>query len=378
MAKAAKTGRIAFFLPNLAGGGAERVALNLLKGMVKRGLQLDLVLASAYGPYLEDLPKEVRVVDLGMKHTRHAVLPLARYLRHKRPAVLLSHLSRANVAATLARMVARVGTPLILVEHNTPSVEKQHSPFPVKVLGRLKKWLYPHATMLIAVSNGAAGDLEADLGLAPGSVRTVYNPVVDDNLAAMAAAPADHPWFSDASVPVFISVGRLCRQKDQATLLKAFARLRERHLARLMILGEGPLRLELEELAAWLGIGEDLSLTGFVDNPYAFMSQAAGLVLSSIYEGLPTVLVEAMACGCPVVSTDCPSGPAEILDNGKYGQLVPVGDEQALAGAMANILDHPPARETIIRRAQDFTVDRAVSKYLRLIEATILDSHTCT
>ena len=363
------TRRIAFFLPNLYGGGAERVAVNLLKGMSIRDVPLDLVLATAEGPYLEQVPKQVRVVNLAAGRVVKAILPLSHYLRQEKPWALLSHLKHANVAAVVARELAHKKTRLVLVEHDTLSVSRS------KLLrGRLvppfMKLLYPRADAIVGVSKGTARDLETELGIAEGKVRVIYNPVVDHELLGKAKTPLDHPWFQEGAPSVFLAVGRLTEQKDFLTLIKAFNLLRRQKLVRLLILGEGESRSELEAMIAKLGITEDISMPGFVENPYAYMSRASAFVLSSRWEALPTVLIEAMACGCPVIATDCPSGPKEILEAGVYGPLVPIGDTTALSNAMLQVLEAPINQDILVRRAMHFSIDRVVPEYLALLNYT--------
>ncbi len=360
------TGRIAFFLPSLYGGGAERVAVQLLKGMSGRNVPLDLVLATAEGPYLDQVPKQVRVVNLAAGRVVKAVLPLSDYLRQEKPRALLSHMDHANVTAVVARELARTKTRLVLVEHNTLSVSRSKL-LRARLIPPLMKLLYPRADAIVGVSRGVAQDLETQLGIAEGKVSVIYNPVVDDALIAKAKAPLDHLWFQEGFPPVFLAVGRLSEQKDFLTLIKAFELLRRRRLARLIILGEGESRSELEAAIASLGISEDVFMPGFVNNPYAYMSRANGFVLSSRWEGLPTVLIEAMACGCPVIATDCPSGPKEILESGVYGSLVPVGDAKALSAAMLQVLEAPANRDVLVQRAMHFSIDRVVPEYLALL-----------
>jgi glycosyltransferase involved in cell wall biosynthesis len=359
------TQRIAFFLPTLAGGGAERVALNLLKGMLERDLLLDLVVADTEGPYLEQIPAGVQLVNLGTGRVMKAIPALAKYLNQTKPVALLSHMNHANIAAILARDLARSKTKLVVVEHNTLSTSKsnlQRSKF----LPTMMRWLYPRADAIVGVSQGVATDLDTQMGFQPGTVRVVYNPVVDAELLAKAATPVVHPWFQAGSPPVFLAVGRLSQQKDFANLIRAFALVRQQQSARLIILGEGETRSELEAEIAALGMAADVSLPGFVQNPYAYMAAATTFVLSSRWEGLPTVLIEAMACGCAVVSTDCPSGPAEILASGRYGRLVPIEDSQALADAMLQTLATSADRADSIERGRYFSAERAVDAYLQL------------
>lgn len=362
------TKKIAFFLPNLGGGGAERVVLNLLKGMSDReDLKLDLVVASTEGPYLEQVPDRVRIVNLATGRVFTAIPALSRYLKENRPISLISHLNHANISTILARDLARTKTRLILVEHSTLSVYKSKL-LRSNLLPTMMKWLYPRAEVVVGVSQGVADDLDDQLGFEPGTVRVVYNPVVDADLITKANISPDHPWLQPGNLPVFLAVGRFSTAKDFTNLINAFALVRQQIAARLIILGEGELRSELEEAIERHGITEDVSLPGFVQNPYAYMSKASAFVLSSRWEGLPTVLIEAMACGCPVVATDCPSGPQEILAAGKYGLLVPIENSNALADAMLQTLKNPISRDILVKRGMYFSHERAVADYLELCE----------
>jgi glycosyltransferase involved in cell wall biosynthesis len=233
---------------------------------------------------------------------------------------------------------------------------------------RLVPLLYPRASQIIAVSDGVADDLSRFSGVERNRIDVVQNPVVTPELAALADEPVDHPWFSPGEPPVILGVGRLSDQKDFATLLRAFALVRAKRPARLVILGEGGYRAELEQLVTQLGIGADVDLPGFAGNPFSYMSKASLFVLSSKFEGLPGALIEAMACGTPVVATDCPSGPREILEDGSLGGLVPVGDPESLAAAIGHALDQPTPPGRLRAKAAEYTVDRAVSRYLALLE----------
>jgi glycosyltransferase involved in cell wall biosynthesis len=362
-------GPIAFFLPSLRGGGAERVMINLVDGITARGLPVDIVLAVAEGTFLDHLPPSVRVVDLRAGRVLRSFAPLVGYLRRERPRALVSSLTHANVIALVAAKVARRGTPVIATVHNTMSESTPQQ----RTLWRglwpaLVRTCYPWAAGVVAVSRGAADDLARTTGLPRDGIEVVYNPVITSSLMSLAQRKSDHPWLAAGQPPVILGVGRLTRQKDFPTLVRAFAEVRRRRPARLIILGEGEDRAALEALAAELGVAGDVALPGFSDSAATYMAGAALFVLSSAWEGLPTVLIEALAAGAQVVSTDCPSGPREILQDGQLGALVPVGDPAALAAAMAAALDRPagpvPASALI-----PFTRVAAVSLYLRLIEA---------
>lgn len=354
---------IAAFLQDLAGGGAERVVVLLLNTLA-RDHRVSLVLARAEGPYLADLDPSVEVHDLGGRRTFAAIAPLARWLRTARPDVLMSHLTHVNVAAAIAIRLAGGRVPLVAVEHNQMDLNfaliRTRS---VRLAYRATRLVYPGVARIVCVSDGVARSVRRFARVRGGNIVTIANPVVTPQLHALAAEPAAHPWLADQPPPVILGCGRLVEQKDFATLIRAFATLREGRPARLVILGEGPLRAPLERLAADLGIAADVALPGFDRNPFAAMRGAAVFVLSSRWEGLPTVLIEALATGVPVVSTDCPSGPDEVLQGGALGPLVPVGDPSALAAAIGSALDAPVASDLRRSRAADFTVERASAAY---------------
>lgn len=362
--------RVALFLPSLDGGGAERVAVTLVNGMAQRGVAVDLVLASAVGPYLPDVAPQVRIVDLRAGRVSKALWPLSRYLRREHPAATLSFMNHANVVAVLAHRLAGQPGRLVVSERTNIRIEagRAHG-IQQRLVYALVPWAYRRADGVTAVSQEAARDLERFARLSEGSVRAIYNPFDLAKIAALAQGPLDHPWFQPGQPPVLLAIGRLTEQKDFSTQLRAFAQLRQRRQTRLLILGEGELRGELEAMARQLGLtDDDVQLPGFTRNPFAYLARAALFVLSSRWEGLPGVLIEAMACGAPVVSTDCPSGPREILEGGRWGQLVPVGDVAALAQAMASVLDTPrEALPDVRRRVRDFDQERAIDAYLDML-----------
>jgi glycosyltransferase involved in cell wall biosynthesis len=282
---------------------------------------------------------------------------------------MLSAQSHVNMVAIVARLITSSPERLVVSEHNTMSMASRNNA-KQKMVPLLARCLYRSADEVVAVSNGVADDLVMTIGLQRKRITTIYNPVVSGDIHRMASMRPSHPWMDNARVPVILSVGRLTPQKDFASLIRAFAIVRKHRPARLIILGEGPERAGLESIVASRGLGRDVALPGFVQNPYCFMKRAAVFVLSSRFEGLPTVLIEAMACGSRVVSTDCPSGPAEILEGGRWGSLVAVGDEVALASAIERGLDHD-GPDDASERAREFSVDRAVSAYAKILSLSI-------
>lgn len=353
---------VSCFVAELMPGGAQRAAVKLAAGFARRGLRVDLVLANKRGPLLDDVESTVRVVDLAAGRVVRAVPALSKYLRREQPRTLVSFLTHANVAAIAARAMARVQTPVTVVEQNTVTRVRSQL-MRDAVLPTLVRRSYPSADHVVAVSRGVANDLISNLGIPASRVSVIPNPVIDNELTKSARDTPNHLWFDEGSVPVFVAAGRLSKQKDFPTLIRAFDKLRQTAPARLIILGEGEERLRLETMIARLGLRDHVALPGYLSNPYAVMSRGAAFVLSSQWEGLPTVMIEAMACGCPVVATDCPSGPREILEDGRYGKLVPIADPDALYKAMQEVLQQRPAASVLKQRARQYSVDHAVEDY---------------
>ncbi len=358
---------LAIFLTYLHGGGVERVLINLIRGFVEQGLNVDLVLVRAEGSFLSLIPPEVRVVELGATRLIQSIPALVRYLKENRPTAMLSAMEDINIVALWSKALAGVSTRLVVSVHSTLSREAQNSTqLKRRIAPNLARWFYPWADAVVTVSQGAADDL-VRLGFSPKTIRVIYNPVVTPELFEKVAEPFHHPWFEVGSPPVILSVGRLEKEKDFTTLIRSFARVQQQHPARLIILGEGKERTHLEALVQELGIEEHVALPGFANNPYVYMAKAAVFVLSSLFEGLPTVLIEAMAVGTSLVSTDCESGPAEILANGIYGKLVAVGDVKGMAEAILNTLDSPLDSEVLRQRATEFSLEKAVAQYREVL-----------
>jgi glycosyltransferase involved in cell wall biosynthesis len=398
-----KRRHLALILDHLGVGGVQKMTLALGRELVARGYCVDLVVCDTAGPLARRLPDGIRLFGLERSNsvtTRLValrsdpgglgdllrpvllapVLPakmlytagLASYLRQRKPQGLIAATRILNIIAVWAARLARASLPIVLSERNPPSAKINGSSWwHQRQLPQLMARTYRFAEAIVAVSDSVADDLAALTGLPRSHITTIYNPVVGSDLAGQARAPCDHPWFAPGQPPVILGAGRLVEQKDFPTLIRAFARLRRQRLVRLVILGAGKndvttenARAALVQLAAAHGVSDDVALPGFTSNPFAFMARAAVFVLSSRYEGLPTVLIEALACGCPVVSTDCPGGSHEILENGRFGELVPVGDESAMAEAILRALDHPPDRERLIMRGRTFNVAAAADAYL--------------
>lgn len=359
---------VALFLSFSGHGGVERMVANLAGGLARRGLRVDLVLARAEGGHAGAWPEGVRVVPLGTRHTHSALPALVAYLRRERPAAVLAAKDRAIRVAVVARrlagvplrLVGRLGTTVTAALADRPAVTRA-----VWYLGM--RGFYPHLDALVAVSEGVAADVRAITGLPERRVAVVRNPVVTPELERLAAAPVGHPWLQERETPVVVGMGRLTRQKDFPTLLRAFARVRAARPCRLLILGEGRQREELQLLARSLGVQGEVTLPGFVANPYPDLAKADVFVLSSAWEGSPNALTEAMALGRPVVATDCPSGPAELLRGGAVAPLVPVGDDAAMAEAILQQLDRPTPALDLREAVRDYHVDVSARAYAEVL-----------
>jgi glycosyltransferase involved in cell wall biosynthesis len=361
---------ICMALHDLRGGGAERASLRLASGMIAAGRAVELVLVRCDGAYLDDVPKGASIVPLDCAHVWQAVPVLARYLSKRRPRALLSALTHMNIAAVMAAKLSGARTRLVVSERNQFSAKAQAaSLWRERATYAVAPALYRRADRIVAVSHGCAADLVLNCRIPAERVRVIHNPVFDADIQMKAAEPADHPWFAEGAPPVILAVGRLNPQKDYPTLLRAFAEIHAQRPVRLLILGEGSERAALEALAQQLGVRASVSMPGFASNPFAYMSRAAVLALSSRFEGFPNVLVEAMACGTPIVATDCPSGPREILDGVRYGALVAVGDSHAFAEALLRTLSQPKRGDHMRARAAHFSIAKATADYLQELEA---------
>ena len=407
----APTGRHRFgiLIPTLTGGGAERKALAIASGLIRRGHEVDLVLERLVCDYPDEVPPESRLFYLRLpgkdarSHTGREPLPvapelpcrgpysfrvryprlslatalswsqlpmltsgrlprwaamIAAYLDRERPDALLAMLIPSVAAATMAAPAARHRVRVVGTLHNAVRARRS--------LPRARR-SYPRLDAAVGVSRGVAAELTEAVGVPADRVHTIYNPVVSEGFVRDARQPAGHPWLDEPGPQVVLAAGRLSKQKDFSTLLAAFAKLLAHRPARLIVLGKGRRRAMLTSQAEELRIAPHVDFPGFVQNPYAFMAKASLFVLSSQHEGLPTVLIEAMACGCPVVSTDCRFGPDEILEDGRWGELVPVGDAKALSEAMLRALDRPPSSDALRKRASVFGIDRAVTRYEALL-----------
>jgi len=356
-------------MSEIGSGGMGKMRIQLMNAIARAGYRVDLVLGKRQGEHALALHDAVRVFDLGTTHAVFGVAPLAAYLRRHRPRILLTQRIRVTVLAHRARSLARVSTRIFATGNTHESIAVREYP-PREQRKRLRRIRHYFARNdgMIAVSRGVAADHARLMGWPLEAIHVAPNPVLTQDVDALSREPVDHPWFQLDGPPVILGIGRLQPAKDFHTLIDSFARLRQKRNARLVILGDGPLREELESMAKALGIADSFDLPGFVDNPYAWLARSRMFVLSSRWEGLPNALIEAMAVDTPVVATDCRSGPAEILDDGHHGPLVPVGDVDALARAMESVWDTPPTPGHLRHAAfANYTAERSAAAYIEAL-----------
>lgn len=363
--------KVSLVLPDFGGGGCERVFGHLAAGMIDLGVEVDFLVARAAGPSLSSVPARARVVEMGGGGTSAAVLNLARHLRRKPTDALISGLNHANLMLLAARSLARARMPVIVTQHGVTSMDAK---YPESTMDRLTFALLPRmyrlADAVVCVSQAVKDDLLEFTGLPAGKVDVIYNPIVASSLTVASHQAVDHPWLNSSRDAVIIAVGSLVPVKQFDLLIRAFAHLRKARRARLIILGEGRERGGLEESVRRLGIHEDVAMPGFVANPYPWLAKSTVFVLCSRSEALPTVVIEAMACGCRIVCTDCPGGTREILDHGRYGDLVRNGDVVALADAIGGSLDEPRKVAPDVWM-EKFSIGFAANRYLALVRRLV-------
>lgn len=357
---------LAIFLATSGHSGVDRLAKNLVPALARRGYRIDLLKVNGHGPNLEEVPDNVRIIELGTSHVYTSLPALVRYLRREKPLSLFCDKDRVNHTALLAKKIAGVSTHLTLSMGTTVSID-------LEARGAMHRWktrwsmgkLYPFANNIIVTSEGVADDMSRYTGLGRARINVEPCPVVPGSAFEVEYEKPDHPWFNEGEPPLIIGLGELSFRKDFSTLIKAFALVRQSMKCRLMICGKGRQAEELQRLADESGVTEDFRLVGFVNEPLAYLAHSDLFAFTSRWEGLGFALIEALAVGLPAVSTDCPSGPREILGNGKYGQLVPVGDYEALAKAMIETLQNPPEKKFIQDAARPYEIENATTAYAR-------------
>lgn len=353
---------IVLFISRYGAGGVERMLINTARALAERELGVAMVLTSAEGPYLDELPPATRRIVI----EGDPVAGLGRVLAEHEPAVAISAkldddrilADARDRAEARTRILFRVGNPL---GHRLSA--RRLNPLGRWLKLRELRRLYRRADGFIAVSHGIKSDLQRWLALPAERIRVLPNPVITPEFHQRASRDPGHRWLQPDAPPVILGVGGLRSQKDFATLLRAFARVRCKRACRLIILGEGRQRRRLRKLAGRLGVDQDFDLPGWSAESHAYMARAAVFALSSRWEGTANVIIEAAALGTPIVATDCRYGPREVLQDGRYGELVPPRDPDALAAGLLRMLDHPPAKEMIRRAATPYHMAQAGRLY---------------
>jgi len=379
--------KIVFFHLYMYHGGGERVMTDLMRGFVEDGYGVDLILMQKKGRYIHDLHPDIRVIDLNTKRMIKTLPLLVKYLRKERPYALFAITKHTHLIAIWAKMLARVPTKIVLRIGIPFSIHfKKGLNLRELVVPYLIRVFYPKADRIIAVSAGVADDVAGIIGVSREDISVIHNPKYLAEITSKSKEEVRHPWFLEKKTPIIISMGRLSPQKDFPTLIRAFAKAREQFPARLIIFGSGGERDSLHELIRELGLDKDASIAGFAENPYAYLARSDIFVSSSLWEGMPNVILEAMAVGLPIVATDCNSGPREILapksdireriregvEHANFGILVPAGNTEKLSEAIQILLKDGALRKEYSRksseRIQDFDIKKILGEYKRVIE----------
>ena len=362
--------RVGICIPSFETGGVQRAMVTVGNELAKRGHSIQLVVGADSGEQRKNVHEDVEIVDLNAKSPPFAAtvglfFPAFRYFSENSPDVFVSSMNHVNVVLLAAWKLASPPSKMVIVEHNDPKAIKRNS-IKNSLVYRVAAYEYKWADQVVGVSDGVVDSLRDMMDIHPQKLTRIYNPIFVDRIRRRSTETPDHEWFQ-SDTPVVLNVGRLVKQKDHELLLESFSRLRDRTDAKLVIIGRGRLRNELLEKAANLGVAADVDIIEWVENPYAYMGSADVFALSSLWEGLPTVLIEALSCGCSVVSTDCPSGPREILDGNEYGTLVESRDPERLADAVYEKISSPEPKGLLVRGAERFSVERSIKQYDRLI-----------
>ncbi|MGK7943684.1 MAG: glycosyltransferase [Microcystaceae cyanobacterium] len=356
--------QVAFYMRVLSGGGAEKVIVTLMRQLVKQGIKVDLILNVKEGPYLPQVPDAVRIIELGTPKLKAGLPKFIQYLRQERPCCLFPLLPLNTEVGIVAKILSGVPIRLIVSQRNLLSARRR------SISKGIERWIplmsvfsYRFADKITAVSHGVADDLVKVTGISRSKIKVIYNPIDHDYLHQKAQDQVDHPWFQPNQPPVILGIGRLEPQKDFQTLIRAFELVRQQHSCRLVLLGRGSERQSLTHLIEELGLKEEIALLGFVENPYAYLKRSNVFVLSSIWEGMPNVLLEALALGVPSISTDCQGkGAAEVLDNGRCGPLVPIGDPKAIADEILKVLSGD-VKSCDPQWLEQFSIDKICQQY---------------
>jgi len=373
--------KVLFVVPSLVGGGAERVLVLLLRYLNRSRFKSTVVAFNSKNDYKSDFPNDVEIISLKRKerwewYNIRLIFFLSNVIKKEKPELICSFLSQANLLSILAKRHSGVRVPLIISERNNLSMNIKTATFNLGILspirGLLIKKLYPKADCIVCVSTGVKDDLIQNWGAMSHKTTVIYNPVEINHIKTLAKEDVEHPWFKQ-DFPVIVACGRLVKQKNYPLMIRAFALLSKRCDSRLIVLGEGGLRTELIGYAKKMCVSEKIEFLGFQKNPFKYIARSKALILSSSWEGFGNVLIEGMACGTPVISTRCPSGPDELITDGVNGLLVPVNDEKGLADAIIRLLNNESFRKQLIEagkiRAEEFRVEKITAEYERIFDS---------
>ncbi len=359
-----KKKKIVFYFPDFLNAGVVKRHISLTPYFLDAGFEVIYVLDLARGPLLSSVPDGVQIIELGFSRLHQTLPALVRYLRDHPPDVLFTFHRQKNIMAIWAKLIAR--SKVILVSALCNPVKPpmgEDKTIANRLLPFLLRIFLRYSNHVVAVSGGIRCELKKGRYYS-GDVKLIYNGIIPENFGQLISEEFDHPWLSEKKVPVYVAAGRLAPQKDFETLIRAFDLVIKTRSAKLVLFGDGPLYSELNKLAKDLGISDHVDFLGYVKNIFPVMEKASAFVLSSAFEGFPLVLIEALACGAPVISTDCPHGPSEILDKGKYGKLVEVGNYKMLADAMIEVTERHPSRDDLMKRGLEYSVARCAQEYI--------------
>lgn len=364
--------RLAVLISFSGQGGVERMVMNLVRQFATYPqISVDLLLIRAQGPYFTNIPSNVNIIQLNAKHTLTSIPELARYFKKNNPEAMLVAKDRAGRAALIAKMLSAVDTRIVIrLGTNLSTALAHRSAFSRWLRTAPMRHLYPLAHKVIAVSEGVRQDTLVLTCLMAGNVKVVRNPVITDALIDLANQECPHAWLEDNGTPVVLGMGRLSKQKDFPTLIRAFAQARKTQKMRLIILGEGGDRPSLERLIHELELEENVLMPGFDANPYRWLSRANIFVLSSLWEGSPNALTEALALAVPSISTRCPSGPNETLAEGRYGSLIEIGNIEEMAKAIIQTLKSPLPANDLKEAVAEYKDNISAKHYLNLLEVS--------
>lgn len=370
--------RIAFLIHSLSGGGVSNVCVKLANELASRGIFIDLIVLNKL-PHNETVSENIRLIHLESWKGCTMIFKLARYLKHEQPAVLISSTITGILISLIVRKFIIPKLKLVIrIDGHYSSLYKALSLQTSVQMYMIKRFLSVPDTVdiIICVSVSVADDMKKWIPQAANLVTYVPNPVVNSTLFEMSKVPVEHPWFNDPKIPIIISVGRLhIREKNQPILFRAFSEIIKERNARLVVIGDGPDIEKLLALSKDLKILEHTHFFGFQDNPLRYIAKAQVFVQTSLFEGLPTVIIEALACGTPIIATDCPGGTREILEDGKWGTLIPVDDWKALVREIHEVLDHHEGPRQPIQRIWEYSVTASADQFLRILNRVMFSDN---